>query len=85
MLKTVAVLIAGELYLLPVPATPITADVPGLADVKAMLAQHSDDASGVCGAVCVDFAATGPFQIADDGGNDVRADVADAVRRGSTG
>ena len=84
MLKTLAVLIAGELYLLPVPATPVTADVPGLADVKAMLARHTDDASGVCGAVCVDFAATGSFQIADDGGNDVKYNVAKAVMGGTS-
>ncbi len=84
MRKTVAVLIAGELYLLPLPATPIAADVPGLAAVKAMLAQHGDDAAGICGAVCVDFAPTGSFQIADDGGNDVRYDVAKAVMDGTT-
>ncbi len=79
--KTVAVLIAGELYLLTVPAQPVQADVPELADVKALLAQHSDEASGICGAVCVDFSAQGSFKVADDGGNDVRYDVTAAVRK----
>jgi len=83
MLKSVAVLIAGELYLLAIPAEPVRADVAQLAEVKALLAQHSDDASGICGAVCVDFGPSGQFQIADDGGNDVSYDVANAVMKGT--
>ncbi len=77
--KTVAVLIAGELYLLSVPAVPVKADVPELADVKALLAAHSDEASGICGAVCLDFGGSGAFKVADDGGNDVSYSVAKDV------
>ena len=79
MLKTVAVLIAGELYILPVTAKPVTVDLPGLAEVKAMLAQHSDETNGIYGAVCVDFSAQGSFQVADDGGNDDSYPVAEAI------
>jgi hypothetical protein len=54
MIKTAAVLVAGELYLLPVPAEPVCADVPGIDDLKTTLAQHGDERSGICGADHVD-------------------------------